>query len=86
MNAGSCAPLPPFKRFLNGLLERRTSNEIRDFLTKQSQDKGCVVACPCGNKEPGLPLFSSAIAGEVFHINRHIPDHGDGGLPFGSVL
>lgn len=61
-------------------------NEIRDFLTKQPQDRGCVVACPCGNKEPDLPLFSSAITGEVFHINRHIPDHGDGGLPFGRVL
>ena len=86
MGAGSCAPLQPFKNFLNGLLKRHISNEIRDFLTKQSQDRGCVVACPCGNKEPSLSLFSRAIAGEVFHINRHIPDHGDGGLPFGRVL
>ena len=66
--------------------QRREYDEICDFLTKQSQDRECVVACPCGNKEPNSPLFSSAIAGEVFHINRHIPDHGDGGLPFGSVL
>ena len=36
-----------FKRFLNGLLERRTSNEIRDFLTKRSQVRSCVVGLSC---------------------------------------
>lgn len=61
-------------------------NKNRDFLTKRSQAEGCVVACPCGSKKLRLFNFASAVAGEVFHINRNIPDHGDGGLPLGCVL